>query len=232
VVYSKRVAWYFTTVTSRALYNPANSALCDTRAYSIFKPLLPQHHSYVSRAFALTKLNTNIWQVPPEFSQFSVDCRSSTHSAMTEMNKTACFCHSSAALTTTLKNHTICHNITTSSMSCEEGDSIASVVIGLLFLVWIGYGLVQAHRGIGYGTFSQRFLQNTFSCCAIDPPEDIERAAAFTDSDMTDEKSRMSMQSCRWFMDKELGSIDRGRPVQRERANHLTSAKRRYSPAQ
>ncbi|KAH3909579.1 hypothetical protein HBI56_060210 [Parastagonospora nodorum] len=118
-------------------------------------------------------------------------------------------------------------------MPCEDGDRVASVVIGLLFLIWIGYGLVQAHRGVGYGTFFQRFLQNTFSCCAIDPPEDIERAAAFTDSDMSDEKSRrMSMQSCRWFMDKELGGIDRGRPVQRERANHLTSAKRRYSPAQ
>jgi len=156
-----------------------------------------------------------------------------TATATAEVNITACICRHSNQLTTAVLNATVCDNTTTSKLPCEEGDRIASIVIGLLFLLWIGYGLLQAHRGIGYGTFPQRFLQNTFSCCSIDPHEDIERAAAFVDSDVSDEKSRrMSMQSCRWVMDKEIGGFDRGRPVQRERAHHVTSAKRRYSPAQ
>lgn len=156
-----------------------------------------------------------------------------TTTATAEVNITACICRHSNELTTALLNATVCDNTTTSKIPCKEGDRIASIFIGLLFLLWIGYGLVQAHRGIGLGTFSQRLLQNTFSCCSIDPHKDIERAAAFVDSDMSDEKSRrMSIQLYRWFMDKELGGFDRGRPVQRERAHHVTVAIRIHSPAQ
>jgi hypothetical protein len=90
----------------------------------------------------------------------------------------------------TVTSTTFTRNTTnTSNINPETGDGVASSVIGVLFLVWIAYGLLQAHLGREYGTFFDRFLQNTLSCCSVDLPEDVENAAEFTGMDMSDAKS-------------------------------------------
>lgn len=61
-----------------------------------------------------------------------------------------------------------------------RGELVANILIGLIILCWLLFGMIQAHRGHGYGSFFQRFLQNTFSCCAVEPEGDVEKAAEMT----------------------------------------------------
>lgn len=73
-----------------------------------------------------------------------------------------------------------------------RGEAVANSLIGLIFFFWILYGIIQTHRGHGHGSVFQRFLQNTFSCCAVEPEGDIEKVV-----EMTEGEPRLSMASMR-----------------------------------
>jgi hypothetical protein len=64
----------------------------------------------------------------------------------------------------------------------RRGEAIASTFIGLIVLCWLLYGTYEAYVGRGYGNFFNRFLQNTFSCCAVEPTGDLEKAAKIVDN--------------------------------------------------
>lgn len=86
-----------------------------------------------------------------------------------------------------------------------RGEFVTNTLIGLIIFCWIVYGIKKSHRGHGYGSFFQRFLQNTFSCCAVEPDGDIEKAAG-----MTDGEPRLSMMTMR------MEDLDKGREMNRE----------------
>jgi hypothetical protein len=97
-----------------------------------------------------------------------------------------------------MSNQSDCKSNTSAAFDTSgSGDSIATGFIILLILSRLIYGAVQAHLGRGYGNFFQRFLQNTMSCCSIEPEDDIEKVAELGGADMSGSKSmsKMSMQS-------------------------------------
>lgn len=61
-----------------------------------------------------------------------------------------------------------------------RGESIAGTLIGVLIIAYVVWAIWQAHRGHGSGTFFARIMQNMFSCCAVDEPGDVEKAAEMT----------------------------------------------------
>jgi hypothetical protein len=63
----------------------------------------------------------------------------------------------------------------------RRGEAIGSTFIGLIVLCWLLYGAYEAYIERGYGSFFHRFLQNTFSCCAVEPAGDLEKAAEMID---------------------------------------------------
>jgi hypothetical protein len=100
--------------------------------------------------------------------------------------------------TSTMSNQSDCQIKSSAAFdNSGSGDSIATGFIIFLILSRLVYGAVQAHLGRGYGNFFQRFLQNTMSCCSIEPEEDIEKVADLGGADMSGSKSmrKMSRQS-------------------------------------
>jgi hypothetical protein len=87
-----------------------------------------------------------------------------------------------------------------------RGEIVTNTLIGLIIFCWIVYGMKMSHRGHGYGRFFQRFLQNTFSCCAVEPDGDIEKA-----SEMTDGEPRLSMMTMR------MKDLEMGREINRDK---------------
>lgn len=61
-----------------------------------------------------------------------------------------------------------------------RGEVIAGILIGFMVIAYIVWAMWQAHRGHGSGMYFERFMQNMFSCCAVDEPGDVEKAAEMT----------------------------------------------------
>jgi hypothetical protein len=74
----------------------------------------------------------------------------------------------------------------------HRGKLMAGVFISVMIFSYPFYSVVQAYRGHGYDGFLDRFLQNTFSCCAVEPEGVVKKAA-----EMADAEGRMPRASVR-----------------------------------